>query len=63
MSDAVTRARELLAKAREEIDQLKARIAELEAGKPAPGPWLRGDELKSEGITHAEPAITSTEEK
>ena len=34
MSDAATRARELLAKAREEIEQLKARIAELEAGKP-----------------------------
>lgn len=30
-----------------QIDQLKARIAELEVDKPTPGPWLRGDELKA----------------
>lgn len=30
-----------------EIDQLKARIADLEAAKPEPGPWLTGDELKA----------------
>ena len=41
------RRRDQLTKAREEIDQLKARIDELEATKPEPGPWLRGDELEA----------------
>ena len=40
------RRRDQLAKAREEIDQLKARISDL-AAKPEPGPWLRGDELQA----------------
>ena len=41
------RRRDQLAKASEDIDQLKARIAELEDSKPEPGPWLRGDELRA----------------
>lgn len=41
------RRRDQLAKAREEIGQLKARIDELEADKPEPGPWLTGDELEA----------------
>lgn len=40
------RRRDQLAKAREEIDQLKACISDL-AAKPEPGPWLRGDELEA----------------
>ena len=42
----LARRREQLAKAREEVDQLKARIAELEADKPKPGPWRADKELR-----------------
>lgn len=34
-------------KARKEMDQLKARIKELEAMVAEPGPWLTGEELKT----------------
>lgn len=56
------RRRDQLAKAREEIDQLKARISEV-AAKPEPGPWLRGDELKTAMPTLRAGAVVEVDDR